>query len=784
MTDEIKKRVFISHASEDREKAMEFCRLLEARGVTCWIAPRDINAGNSYAEAIVAGIENAEAMAVIISSDANKSAFIRNEVERGFSKGKKIVPILLEDIKLSAGLEFYLGAFQWTRAWQTSLAVAADEVLISLGGEVKTTAFADKDETRPVSARFSRLQRIFVSIAGLALIGVIGTFLFKSGDQPRGTSSQIPAPKTAATAVGPVRYHAIIIGISEYQSQNGDGWNPLKTARHDAESVADTLEGLYGFSVERLFDHDATAKAIMVSLDSLSRMTTNDAVLIYFAGHGYLDSQQGEGYWIPSDARRSVTGRPSNEDWIWNTIVARILDTSPARHILLVSDSCYSGSFFRDQQMETAPTGDQTWYRRLMGRPSRYAITSGDLEPVMDGSGVHSIFAVELLNALEHPGNPVFAASELAQNMRKGVAQLTRQMMRSGALALSADGGGEMIFVRKGTPQPEPWPEDGQLTRSASRTTSSVTSDQLLQQALRLASQGATNSTAQVVGSLLGNDGGNSLARAVAAYLDRSQKAVRTDAVREMIKTLDEKISIATNTAAGQPPSRMARPRIVACLGPTAKGGGDEQSALLYRISLTEELRASNTCFIVEREALEQILQEQNLAVSALADSRAGSIVGRLMPASFLVMGDLIPGNAGDFLSMRLVDTDTSVVLTSLTATRSLTGTVPDVCRTLGQKLRDKVKAARPLTAHVIEIKAGRLAVGMGKFHGAQPGMTVSIARRKATAITGQNDYSEEIVGSGGVAAVSELSCEIEPVWKAGRAPADASELWVRETAP
>jgi hypothetical protein len=50
---------FISYAGEDRVIAEAACHALEARGIRCWMAPRDLLAGKDYPEAIIDGINGA-----------------------------------------------------------------------------------------------------------------------------------------------------------------------------------------------------------------------------------------------------------------------------------------------------------------------------------------------------------------------------------------------------------------------------------------------------------------------------------------------------------------------------------------------------------------------------------------------------------------------------------------------------------------------------------------------------------------------------------------------------
>ena len=147
---------------------------------------------------------------------------------------------------------------------------------------------------------------------------------------------------------------------------------------------------------------------------------------------------------------KRVNQRYAKEDWIWNVMITKMLNASPARHILVIADSCFSGSLFRGEPTE-GHKADAHWYQRALAKPSRYLITSGDMEPVLDTGGTHSVFAKELLNFLEYTDQDVFSASDLGLAIRQKVSALTGQMVRMGPLATSSDAGGELVFVRKGS---------------------------------------------------------------------------------------------------------------------------------------------------------------------------------------------------------------------------------------------------------------------------------------------------------------------------------------------
>src|SRR5579863_2382500 len=79
-------RVFISYASADKVTADAVCVALEAAGVPCWIAPRDVKPGALYADAIVRAITNATALILVLSERSIASSHVGKEIERASSK--------------------------------------------------------------------------------------------------------------------------------------------------------------------------------------------------------------------------------------------------------------------------------------------------------------------------------------------------------------------------------------------------------------------------------------------------------------------------------------------------------------------------------------------------------------------------------------------------------------------------------------------------------------------------------------------------------------------------
>lgn len=105
--------VFVSHSAKDKEIANRVCSGLEAEGVTCWIAPRDVLPAQIWAEAIVEAIDSCKVMVAILSSNVNESGQIKREIERADASRAALIPFFIEEFKPSKYLEYYIGNTHW-----------------------------------------------------------------------------------------------------------------------------------------------------------------------------------------------------------------------------------------------------------------------------------------------------------------------------------------------------------------------------------------------------------------------------------------------------------------------------------------------------------------------------------------------------------------------------------------------------------------------------------------------------------------------------------------------
>ncbi len=214
------------------------------------------------------------------------------------------------------------------------------------------------------------------------------------------TSSQEAFSNTARAdnrRVGDIqfgKFYALIIGNNDYTA-----YPDLQTAVGDAKSLEVLLRERYGFTTKLLIN--ANRHAMMSALHEMSqKLTEQDNLLIYYAGHGEIDKKNQGAYWLPVD---SEAGNSAN--WISSQSITEYLSIMPARHIMVVADSCYSGALTGSAVAKLPDGMDEAkrerWLKAMNSRKARTVLTSGGVKPVMDqGGGGHSVFANAFLKVL------------------------------------------------------------------------------------------------------------------------------------------------------------------------------------------------------------------------------------------------------------------------------------------------------------------------------------------------------------------------------------------------
>jgi TPR repeat protein len=259
----------------------------------------------------------------------------------------------------------------------------------------------------------------------------------------------VPSSSTA-DAMANGNYYALVIGINDYPAP----LPALKTAVNDARAVAGLLQSRYGFQVISVLNHDATRAHILNALNQFRiSLKDSDSLLVYYAGHGYLDKEADRAYWLPVDAESAMSANRISADDL--TAAAR---TMPSRHVLIISDSCYSGTLTvsRDVNSSLLSAGQTALLSRMMKSRSRNLMASGGNEPVSDnGPDGHSVFASAVLKALEQAAAPMFTARQLFYgSVEENVAGTAVQTPRYDYIRNANHDDGDFVFVQKSAPDP------------------------------------------------------------------------------------------------------------------------------------------------------------------------------------------------------------------------------------------------------------------------------------------------------------------------------------------
>ncbi len=181
--------VFISYSSKDKPIADAVCASLEARKVRCWIAPRDVLPGETYAEALIDALNASRIVVLVFSANSNDSPQVIREVERAVNKGIPIIPFRIENVLPSKSMEYFVSSSHWLDAMTPPL----EKHLQRLGDTVQLLLEKGHEALPPTefrppaaiavqkSASFKKLLPLYIIGGCLLLILVIAGTLFFSG---------------------------------------------------------------------------------------------------------------------------------------------------------------------------------------------------------------------------------------------------------------------------------------------------------------------------------------------------------------------------------------------------------------------------------------------------------------------------------------------------------------------------------------------------------------------------------------------------------------------------
>jgi len=405
------------------------------------------------------------------------------------------------------------------------------------------------------------------------------------------------------------KYHAIIISENNYSDPSIPD---LKEPRNDAQKLSEVLSEKYLFKQEDMIIlHDPSRNEIINALDHKRRqLSRDDNLLIFYAGHGYWDEDLKMGYWLPSDASKESIG-----SWIANTDLTIRINAIQAKHVLLISDACFSGGIFKTRSIGEMNYG----LYRLYGLKSRKAISSGNLKEVPD----QSIFMQFLLKQLEINKKQFLSTDQLFSTIRPNIMNNSHTEPLYGVIQMTGDEGGEFVFYNSKSDQ----------------ESNIENSDELVQEITR------------------------------------------------KIKRSDIKVINTSNKI-------LDKPMRVAILNFDNTGKQSEYGDIggPLRDMLTTDLQEVNNLTMIDRQALEKILDEQNLNNTKNFDASTATKIGKLLGAEIILTGTYFEFFGDLRIDAKFLNVETGEIIFSIGSEGSLPKFF-DLKKNLANKIVEKLQS-------------------------------------------------------------------------------------------
>jgi len=232
------------------------------------------------------------------------------------------------------------------------------------------------------------------------------------------------------------KYYALLMAVQDYADP---AIMSLNEPIQDATMLKNILLKKYTFDegdIHLLLN--PSYEDIDVAFESLiGKVTSDDLLLIFYAGHGFFEEKTNIGYWLPSDATKKNKAK-----WYRNSALVENIRAINSKHTFLIADACFSGGIFKTR----APFNNASLaINDMLKRRSRKALTSGSLETVPD----KSIFMKYLLKTLEENQNLYLTTEDLYDEINHAMKNNSAIKPAYGEIQDTGDERGNFVFQQR-----------------------------------------------------------------------------------------------------------------------------------------------------------------------------------------------------------------------------------------------------------------------------------------------------------------------------------------------
>lgn len=221
------------------------------------------------------------------------------------------------------------------------------------------TARAVADALRAMSTAPTRRRLLAPALGAMvALAAMLALWSSRppGGDRPESGRRQRPEAVATVGAHGDtyMNCHALLIGIDDYSG----GWAKLPNAIRDIDAVQERLianDPRWSAGLRRISPGEATRRRIhdeLARLRDLSVVSSEDAVLVWFAGHGCCVDPSSQQYWLVAADAQTTDPHQDPHGFVPRLEIDDLMANCPAKHVLVVLDTCFAARVFGSSRGE------------------------------------------------------------------------------------------------------------------------------------------------------------------------------------------------------------------------------------------------------------------------------------------------------------------------------------------------------------------------------------------------------------------------------------------------
>jgi hypothetical protein len=218
----------------------------------------------------------------------------------------------------------------------------------------------------------------------------------------------------------------------------------LQKLESPARDVADMKVALANYKIDKIIHKKDLGKSELdkffaIELRDLVQKNRVKSIIIWYAGHGKFLNETG--YWIPIDG-------DSYDEYTYysvNNLRASVQAYTMAKHVLVISDACESGSaFYIDMSENFKSRLCDDW--EVTKLKSAQVLTSSNKEQYSD----NSLFTQAFANTLNNNPNDCISIEAIAEKVMNMVKQNKRPIPKFGKINGLDDENGSFLFMKKG----------------------------------------------------------------------------------------------------------------------------------------------------------------------------------------------------------------------------------------------------------------------------------------------------------------------------------------------